>query len=52
METQNLRAFVLVAETGSFSMAAENLRLTQPAVSKRIALLEQQLGSALGATLV
>ena len=47
METQNLRAFVLVAETGSFSMAAENLHLTQPAVSKRIALLEQQLGSAL-----
>lgn len=47
METQNLRAFVLVAETGSFSLAAEKLHLTQPAVSKRIALLEQQLGSAL-----
>ncbi len=47
METQNLRAFVLVAETGSFSEAAEKLHLTQPAVSKRVALLEEQLGSEL-----
>jgi len=47
METQNLRAFILVAETGSFSLAAEQLHLTQPAVSKRIALLEEQLGSTL-----
>ena len=47
METQNLKAFVLVAETGSFSVAAEKLTLTQPAVSKRIALLEQHLDSEL-----
>jgi len=47
MDTQNLKAFILVAETGSFSLAAEKLHLTQPAVSKRIALLEQQLGSEL-----
>lgn len=47
METQNLKAFMLVAETGSFSLAAEKLHLTQPAVSKRIALLEQQLGTEL-----
>jgi DNA-binding transcriptional LysR family regulator len=47
MDTQNLRAFVLVAETGSFSLAAARLHLTQPAVSKRVALLEEQLGSAL-----
>ena len=47
METQNLKAFVLVAETGSFSLAAEKLHLTQPAVSKRIALLEQHLDSEL-----
>ncbi|MEH6609831.1 MAG: LysR family transcriptional regulator [Halioglobus sp.] len=47
MEIQNLRAFALVAETGSFSLAAEKLHLTQPAVSKRVALLEQQLNSEL-----
>jgi DNA-binding transcriptional LysR family regulator len=47
MDTQNLLAFELVAESGSFSLAAERLHLTQPAVSKRIALLEEQLGSSL-----
>ncbi len=47
MDTQNLRAFSLVAETGSFSAAALKLHLTQPAVSKRVALLEQSLGTAL-----
>ncbi len=43
MDTQNLLAFIQVAETCSFSQAAEALELTQPAVSKRVALLEQQL---------
>ena len=47
MELQNLRAFIQVAEAGSFSLAAERLHLTQPAVSKRIALLEEELGSPL-----
>jgi DNA-binding transcriptional LysR family regulator len=47
MDTQNLRAFLLVAETGSFSVAAQKLHLTQPAVSKRVAQLEEQLGAAL-----
>jgi DNA-binding transcriptional LysR family regulator len=47
VDIQNLRAFLLVAETGSFSLAAEKLHLTQPAVSKRIALLEEQLGADL-----
>ena len=40
-------AFLAVAESGSFSTAAERLFLTQPAVSKRIAQLEQQLGTRL-----
>ncbi len=47
MDTQNLKAFVEVAETQSFSAAAEKLHITQPAVSKRIATLEQQLGCKL-----
>ncbi|MEP4148215.1 MAG: LysR family transcriptional regulator [Halioglobus sp.] len=47
MDTQNLKAFLLVAETASFSLAAEKLHLTQPAVSKRVALLEEQLGTDL-----
>ena len=47
MDTQNLRAFLLVAESGSFSSAAKKLHLTQPAVSKRIAQLEAQLNVSL-----
>jgi DNA-binding transcriptional LysR family regulator len=44
MDTQLLQAFAAVADHGSFSIAAEQLHLTQPAVSKRVALLESQLG--------
>lgn len=47
MDTQQLQAFAAVAESGSFSAAAQRLFLTQPAVSKRIAGLEQQLDCAL-----
>jgi len=42
-----LQAFIAVADNASFSQAAEKLFLTQPAVSKRIASLEQELGSQL-----
>lgn len=44
MDTANLSAFLSVAEHASFSRAAEQLHLTQPAISKRVAALEQQLG--------
>lgn len=47
MDTQNLAAFVAVAHSGSFSQAGEALHLTQPAISKRISLLEQQLETRL-----
>ncbi len=47
MDTANFDAFLAVAETGSFSRAAERLHLTQPAISKRIATLEQQLSARL-----
>ncbi len=42
-----LRAFVRAMEGGSFSAAAKELGLGQPAVSKRIALLEKEFGSQL-----
>ncbi|MGE4532784.1 MULTISPECIES: LysR family transcriptional regulator [Halomonas] len=47
MDTQSLQAFLAVAESGSFSRAAEQLHLTQPAVSKRIAALESQIDARL-----
>jgi DNA-binding transcriptional LysR family regulator len=43
----DLRLFLAVAETGSFSSAAKRLKLGQPTLSRRIAHLEEQLGSAL-----
>ncbi|OLU29126.1 LysR family transcriptional regulator [Pseudomonas sp. PA15(2017)] len=43
MDLATLNAFIAIAELGSFSEAAIRLHLTQPAVSKRIASLEQQL---------
>ncbi|MHB0777170.1 LysR family transcriptional regulator [Halomonas sp. WWR20] len=47
MDTQSLQAFLAVADNGSFSTAGEQLHLTQPAVSKRIATLEAQIGARL-----
>jgi DNA-binding transcriptional LysR family regulator len=40
MDIQNIRAFLMVVETQSFSRAAEKLFITQPAISKRISTLE------------
>ena len=47
MDIQALHAFIAVAEHQSFSLAAEQLHLTQPAISKRIKGLEEQLNSPL-----
>ncbi len=44
MDINTLKAFVAVAETGSFSLAAERIFLTQSAVSKRVSNLEGELG--------
>jgi len=44
MDLAALKAFQEVAESGSFSRAGESLFLTQPAISKRIASLEDRLG--------
>ena len=43
MDIPALQAFLAVAESGSFSRAAERIYLTQPAISKRIATLEKEL---------
>jgi len=47
MDTANLQTFIAAAELKSFSLAAEQLYLTQPAVSKRVATLEAELGTTL-----
>jgi DNA-binding transcriptional LysR family regulator len=39
-----MEAFVRVVDSGSFSRAAKQLRLGQPALSKTIAQLEKRLG--------
>lgn len=47
METRVLRYFQAVAEFRSYSRGAEFLRLSQPALSRQIKGLEQELGTAL-----
>ena len=44
---RNIQTFLAVAESGSFSKAAERLYLTQPTVTKRIAALEMELNNRL-----
>lgn len=43
MDIPNLNAFIAVADSGSFSIASEQLYLTQPAISKRVSALESEL---------
>ena len=47
MNQSDLQTFLAVARSRSFSRAAESLHLTQPAVSKRIARLEEDVGIGL-----
>lgn len=47
MDAPSLKAFVTVAQFNSFSLAAEQLHLTQPAVTKRIQMLELNTGCKL-----
>ncbi|MBU0654753.1 MAG: LysR family transcriptional regulator [Gammaproteobacteria bacterium] len=47
MDINHLNAFVEVARHQSFSLAAETLFITQPAISKRIHQLENELGTPL-----
>jgi len=43
VDIANLKAFVSIAKTGSFSLSSAELFITQPAISKRIAALETEL---------
>lgn len=47
MEIRQLKYFIEICRTGSFSFAAESLGLTQPALSQQIRLLERGLGAVL-----
>jgi len=44
MDSEALLTFVTIHRTGGFSSAAESLGRSQPAISRRIALLEEELG--------
>ena len=46
MTLDQLTAFLWVARLGGFRRAADQLHLTQPAISTRIAKLEEELGTA------
>jgi DNA-binding transcriptional LysR family regulator len=47
MDWSALRDFLAVANTGSLSRAAAQLKISQPTLSRRIAALEEQLGARL-----
>ena len=47
MEIRELRSFIHVARAGSFSRAASELYIAQPALSRQIAKLEEEIGATL-----
>lgn len=47
MELYTMRYVVAVADAGNFSQAAQECHVGQPALSQRIARLEQELGVSL-----
>lgn len=47
MDLKQLRAFLTVAETGNVTRAADMLHLVQPAVSRQIRMLEEDIGAPL-----
>jgi LysR family hydrogen peroxide-inducible transcriptional activator len=47
MEIQQLKYFLAVVQTGSFTAAAKACRVSQPSLSSQIAKLENELGGAL-----
>src|ERR1700730_1461036 len=47
MERQQLRYFCAIADTGSFSRAAQKTHVSQPSLSQQIRKLEDELGTRL-----
>jgi DNA-binding transcriptional LysR family regulator len=47
MDVDQIATFVAIAQTGGFTRAAGKLHRSQPAVSRRLSLLEQELGAPL-----
>jgi len=47
MDFKQLKAFLTIAETGNVTRAAEVLHLVQPAVTRQLKLLEEDVGTAL-----
>src|SRR5436309_1789836 len=47
MQTDQVEAFVAVVRRGGFTRAASTLHVSQPAVSRRLELLERALGAPL-----
>ena len=47
VEIRNLEVFVWVAQMGGFNRAAAQLHVAQSALSRRIAVLEQEIGISL-----
>src|SRR5918992_3925855 len=47
VRTQTIKYFVAVAEDMSFSLAADRLGVSQPAISRQVRLLEDDLGTPL-----
>ena len=47
MDIDGLKTFLAIAELGGFSRAASRLHRSQPAISRRLMLLEQELGAPL-----
>lgn len=47
MDHKQLRAFLTIAKTGNMTRAAELLNLVQPAVSRQLRMLEDDIGTRL-----
>ena len=45
MELSEIEAFVTISRSGGFTRAALLLHLSQPAISRRVELLERELGT-------